>query len=92
MSRTPTRRQPILQWAADEEQDRADELALGRVGLPEPAHALNGAELVDMSHCVIGCGRCGGVYGGDGLVVRNGVQRGSCPTKRCICKRKGERS
>ena len=83
--RQPTRRQPILQWVPDEEHLFADRLARERVGQPESAHALNTSTRIDLGHAVIGCGRCGGVRGGDGIVIRHGVMRGCCPTKRCSC-------
>ena len=79
------KRQPRLAWHECKHQLAMDDLALAHVGKPELAHPLN-VERIDMAHAVIACGQCGGVYGGDGVVVRNGVVRGRCPTARCTCK------
>lgn len=86
-ARAPRPRKPILVWCADPDIERQNELALARVGGPESLHDLNGAVATDMSHAVIACGRCGGVYGGDGVKWRDGKIVGRVPTKRCECKR-----
>lgn len=78
-----TRRQPMLQWVPDEDADAFDRMAIARVGKPELTGDMFATQRTDMSHSVIACGRCHGVYGGDG--IKNGV--GRCPTKRCTCKR-----
>lgn len=79
----PQRGQPTLHHFADEALELLTELALQRVGAPESVHSLNGTEVVAVAHSVTGCGRCGGVYGGDGIAAH-----GRCPTRRCTCKRK----
>jgi hypothetical protein len=84
----PTPCKPLLSWCEDEAARALERIVLERIGKPESKHPLNGAERIDMSHCVIGCGRCGGVHGGDGIVSREGVEKGRCPTKRCTCSRK----
>ncbi len=85
MKRDPSIGKPVLSWCDDEAADALERLVLARVGRPELPHPLN-VERIDMAHAVVACGRCGGVYGGDGLVIRNGVVRGRCPTARCTCK------
>lgn len=82
MTRTPKKGQPLLVWVPDEVYDHDQRIVVDRIGTPESAHGLNDTQRVDMAHAVIGCGRCGGVYGGDG-VRANG---GRCPTKRCVCR------
>jgi hypothetical protein len=81
-----TRGKPSLSWCEDAVSTFFERLALARVGQPESDHPLNAKQSFDMSHCVIACGRCGGVYGGDGVVSRGGKVFGRCPTRRCECK------
>jgi len=81
----PTPKKPLLSWCEDEAAAALDRFVLERIGKAENPHPLNGSSRIDMRHCVIGCGRCGGVYGGDGIVTRDGVETGRCPTKRCVC-------
>jgi len=83
----PTPTKPLLSWCEDEAARALERIVLERVGRAENEHPLNGAQRLDLSHCVIACGRCGGVYGGDGIVLRDGVVMGRCPTKRCTCRR-----
>lgn len=79
---------PVLRYLGDAQVERANELALARVGQPEPLHGLNGTMRVEMSHAVTACGRCGGVFGGSGEKWRDGKLIARCVTKRCVCKRK----
>lgn len=72
----PTRGQPRLTWIADEQQERADAIALERVGQREVL------EMVTPSRIVTGCGRCGGVYGGDEETLKR-------YPRHCACKRRG---
>lgn len=87
IARTPKPRRPILVHCEDLIQERQDAMALERVGRPESLHDMNATVRVDMSHAVIACGRCGGVYGGDGVKLDEaGNIIGRCPTKRCTCR------
>lgn len=88
-ARAPKPRRPILVHCADPIQERLDALALERAGRPESTHDMNATVRVDMSHAVIACGKCGGVYGGDGVNLDDaGNVIGRCPTKRCTCRRR----
>ncbi len=73
----PTPRQPVLAWVADEQQERSTEIALERVGQVEVV------EIVAPSRIVTGCGRCGGVYGGNAETMKR-------YPRRCTCKRRGQ--
>lgn len=83
----PRPKRPVLSMCPDPIQDRLDEMALARAGQSELDHPLNMSQRTDLLHAVIACGRCGGVYGGDGIFEG----KGHCPTKRCTCKRRGGR-